>query len=88
LTFEYAGKEAFDQSIMLDLPALSGIAHFGGDYWFGGDVYFGAAFENRLVRQQFFPPGQASDLQLRIQVDGVTDFRINEIGLRFKVAGQ
>lgn len=84
LNFEYAGMSAFDQAITVTLPGLDDTApHFGGDYWFGGDVYFGVAFENRLIRQKFGVAGQASDMQIRITIDGTTDFNINEIGLRF-----
>lgn len=87
LTFEYAGQTASDETVTIALPALDeATAHFGGDYYFGGDVFFGTAFENRLIRQKFLPPGQASDFQIRISVDGVTDIRLNEIGLRFTAA--
>lgn len=87
LTFEYAGQTAFDEAITVLLPGLDeGAAHFGGDYYFGGDVFFGVAFENRLIRQRIFPPGQGSELQVRVEVDGTSDFGINEIGLRFKAA--
>lgn len=87
LTFEYAGQTAFNETVTVTLPGLdSDTAHFGGNYYFGGDVYFGVAFENRLIRQKFFPPGQASDFQIKATVDGTTDVRINEIGLRFTAA--
>jgi hypothetical protein len=88
MTFEYSGVAAFDEAVTINIPALSGAAHFGGDYWFGGDVYFGVAFERRLIRQRFQVPGQASDFQMRIGVEGVNAFDINEIGLRFRAASQ
>lgn len=86
LIFEFAGQTATNESITIDIPAITDVAHWGGDHWFGGDVYFGAKFENRLLRQRFFPPGQGGDLQVRVQVEGVTDVDINEILLRFKAA--
>lgn len=87
LFFEYAGQTAFTESVTITLGGLdSETAHFGGDYYFGGDVYFGTAFENRLIRQKFLPPGQASDFQVRITSDGTSNIRINEIGLRFTAA--
>ena len=87
LQFEYAGQTSFDETVTIELPGLDETApHFGGDYWFGGDVYFGAAFENRLIRQKFFPPGQASDFQIRATIDGTNSIRLNEIGLRFTAA--
>ena len=86
LTFEWAGATASSESVEIVLSAVSDAAHFGGDHYFGGDVYFGARFEHRLLKQQFFPPGQGSDFQLRIQVEDVDHYHINEIGLRFTVA--
>lgn len=86
LNFEYGGQAAFDQAVTVELPALSGIAHFGGDYYFGGETYFGARFENRLLRQKFLAAGQGSDLQVRLTVQGVTDFHINEVSLRMSGA--
>lgn len=86
MTFEFTGYTAVNQVVIMSMPALSGMAHFGGDYWFGGEVYFGAAFENRLMRQKFQVAGQSADMQIRLQVTGLTDFAINELGLRFKAA--
>lgn len=88
LTLRFAGQAATDERITLTIPAITGTAHFGGDYWFGGDVYFGVLFENRLLRQRFFVPGQNNDFQARVQVEGSNDFTINEIGLRFKAASK
>lgn len=86
LTFLYAGTNAFDQSITITIPAISGANYFGGNVYFGGDFYFGVPFSNRLVRQAFQPPGQGEDFQVKVEVDGTTDFAIDEIGLRFIVA--
>jgi hypothetical protein len=86
LNFEYGGQTAFDQAVTITIPALSGIPYFGGDFYFGGDVYFGVKFENRLLRQKFQAAGQASDMQVRVTVDGTTDIRINEIFLRMTAA--
>ena len=88
MVFEYAGAAASNQTVQVTLPALSGIAHFGGDHYFGGEVYFGAPFEDRLIRQKFDAAGQASDFKIRISADDVVDCRINEIGLRFRAASQ
>lgn len=88
LNFEYAGMAAFDHAIEIAIPGLTGVPYFGDDIYFGGDVYFGIAFENRLIRQKFNVPGQGSDLQVRVEVEGSSNFRINEIGLRFKSASQ
>lgn len=86
LVFEYAGVSAFNESINIELGGIDNAPHFGGDHYFGGDDYFGVLFEHRLLKKPFFPPGQASDFQIRVQVDSVNHFHINEIALRFKVA--
>lgn len=83
MTIEYAGYTAFNEAMTISLPGVdASAAHFGGDHWFGGGVYFGAAFENRLLKQKFMPAGQASDFQIRIEVEGTANIRVNEIGLR------
>lgn len=86
LTFEYSGQTSFDEIVTVSIPALAGVPYFGGDIYFGGDVFFGVSGADRLVRQKFMPAGQAPEFQLRLEIAGVTDFRINEVGLRFKAA--
>lgn len=86
LNFEYGGVEPSDHAITITLPALSDVNYFGGSAYFGGAFYFGARFENRLIRQRFGPPGQASDLQVRVSVTGTNNFFINEILLRMKAS--
>lgn len=88
LTFLAAGKTAFDQSVTVSIPALSGASYFGGTAYFGGAYYFGVPFSNRLIRQHIAVPGQMADFQVKAEVIGTTDFAINEIGLRFKAASQ
>jgi hypothetical protein len=87
LTFLAAGIQAFDQSVTITIPAPTA-NYFGGSIYFGGAVYFGVAQANRLIRQPFKPPGSMEDFQVRVDVDGTTDFNISEIGLRFKAASQ
>lgn len=88
IVFEYAGHSAFDEVITVTLPALSGANHFGGNVYFGGEFYYGVAFDGRLIRQPIQVPGQASDFQTRISIEGTSEFRINEIGLRFGASSQ
>lgn len=88
MRFEYAGKTVFNEAITLALLAATGTSYFGSNVHFGSNHHFGIPFRGRLVRQSFRPPGQASDLQLRIQIDGASSAGINEIGLRFRAASQ
>ena len=87
ITLLAAGKTAFDNSISVSLPAVSA-NYWGGSIYWGGSVYWGAVFQDRLIRQRFSLPGQASDFQIKVSVSGTTDFTINEIMLRFKAASQ
>ncbi len=86
LTFQYSGKTAFDEIVTVTIPGLSGGWYFGGDAYFGGDYYFGVAFANRLLRQPILVPGQANEFQLKIEVDSINDFSINEVGMKFRYA--
>lgn len=88
LTFLYAGRSAFNQSVTIAIPAPTGQSYFGGPNYFGGQYYFGVPFSNRLIKQQFLVPGQASDFQVKVDVSGTTDVRLSEIDLRFKAASQ
>lgn len=88
LTFLAAGQTAFDQSITINIPAVSGANYWGGSSYWGGNFYWGAAFQNRLIRQPFDVPAQMSDFQVKVDVTGTTNFNINEIGLRFRASSQ
>jgi hypothetical protein len=85
LIFEYAGTEIFNKSITVDLSAVSDANYYGGDAYYGGNYYYGTV-AGRLARRTFTPPGQANEFQLRVKVNGTTDFSISSIGLRFKAA--
>jgi hypothetical protein len=87
ITIMYAGRVAFDKSTTLTLPATEA-NYFGDTIYFGGNIYFGATFQDRLIRQYFRVPGQSNDFQVRIEVDGVNTFNINEVHLRMRAASQ
>lgn len=87
LTFQYQGMEVFDKSISIDLPVTATVSYFGGPAYFGGQFYFGT-FAGRLARQKFIPPGDANEFQLLVEYIGNNNIIINEIGLRFRAAGQ
>lgn len=87
LMFEMAGEAASREIVTVEVPGVSGAAHFGGAHYFGGTVYFGALLD-RLIRQRFMATGQASDFQLRVGVSGHVRFAINEIGIRGTAASQ
>lgn len=83
LVFEYGGMEIFDRSITINIPAVSNVNYWGGNFYWNGDFYWGS-ISGRLARQIFKPPGQANEMQVRIKQSGVVDLAISEIGLRFR----
>ncbi len=87
ITFLFAGRVAFDKSVVITLPAADA-NYFGESIYFGGDIYFGVPFQDRLIRQYFSMPGQSNDFQVRVDVQGASTFNINEIHLRMRSAGQ
>ena len=86
LTFEYAGESAYNETITIDIPEITGRPVYGGGLYYGNNEYYGTSFSGRLVRQQIFPPGQSNEFQVRVTVEGTTNFEINEIGIRFIAA--
>lgn len=82
LTFEYAGKNIFNQTVDIVIPAAEGGGYYGGEFYYGGAVYYGS-ISGKLKRQSFRPAGKGNEFQVRIQVESVNDFSISEIGLKF-----
>jgi hypothetical protein len=85
LAFEYHGQHVFDQTITVDLPAISqsGIVYSGSKYYNQPGVYYGASFTGRLTRQKFGVAGKSQAFQVRTTVSESTGFDIQEIGLKF-----
>lgn len=86
LTFMHAGQTVFNEAITVSIPAITNRPVYGGGIYYSDGNYYGTAFAGRLVRQRIGVPGQANEFQVQIDIDGTTDFQINEIGLRFKAA--
>lgn len=87
LTFQYQGVEIFDKSVTINLPTVSSASYYGGSAYYGGNFYYGT-FSGRLARQKFIPPGDANEFQVLVDYVGATNISINEIGIRFRAAGQ
>lgn len=87
LSFEYAGTRLFDQSLSVEIPATPADTHYSNEDYYSDGEYYGTSFLGRLSRKQIFPIGGSSEFQLRVTVNGTSDFALNEIGLRFRVAG-
>lgn len=83
LTFEYAGVNIFNEDISISIPSITGRPVYSGGLYYSGGSYY-SSITGRLSRQPFFVPGQGNAFQIRVKVQGTTDFTINEIGLRFR----
>jgi len=86
ISFEYSGEAAFNETITITLPAVTGVATYGGTSVYGGSDLYGASFSQRLTRQPFYIPGQANQLQVRVTVEGKTSVEINEVFFSFSQA--
>ena len=86
MTFEAAGREVFNESITIDIPAVTNRPTYGGTTYYGGSDYYGVPFAGRLTRQQFAPPGRMDAFQVRLRVESSQTFEIQEVGIRFQAA--
>ena len=83
LSFEWGGVVQEDQSITVTLDAASNAPVYGGALYYNNAVYYSTRFKGRFSRQNFSPAGKSDQLQVRVTIDGATDFFIDEIGLDF-----
>lgn len=83
LRFEYSGQQVFNETITLNIPAITGFTTYGGGFYYNNDEFYGTTFNGRLTRQKFLAPGQGNSIQVRATVEGSTDFEIKEIGFNF-----
>ncbi len=86
ITFEHGGMALFDQAITVTLDAASNLPVWGtggGLYW-SNSQYWSAPFKGRFTRQEITGAGRSSQVQVRVSVEGATDFYIQEIGIDFK----
>ncbi len=86
VTFEWGGTTLFDQAISLTLPAQDSPAVYGGSVYYGGTFYYGAQFERRLSRQTYSAAGQSTEFQVKTEITGSSDFRIDELYVDFAEA--
>lgn len=86
LRLEYAGENVFNKEIDVSLPAATGAIYYGGGHYYSNDEYYGTQFEDRLTRRIFPIAGGSNEFQLRVTVEGTTDFAISEVGLRILAA--
>ncbi len=86
LTLLASGHQVFDEPVTISIPAPGDVLYYGGTNYYGGNFWYGNAFFDRITRQKFGIAGQANDFQIRVEADTAEDFRVNEVGLRFKTS--
>ena len=86
MTFEAAGESVFNETITIQIPAVTNRPTYGGTTYYGGSDYYGVPFAGRLTRQKFGPPGRMDAFQVRLRVESTETFEIQEVGLRFQAA--
>lgn len=83
ITFLHSGEQVFDATASIGITAPEGAAHYGGAYYYGGETYYGVFGQDRVVRDIFAVDAGSNELQIKIQVEGTSTFRVNEVGSRF-----
>ena len=86
ITVLWAGESVATEDITESLQADTSGWFFGGDFYFGGDIYWGTASFDRIIRRPITIAGQSNEFQVKVESSGTTDFKINEVGLRFTAA--
>lgn len=81
MKFEFSGEHIFKETITFTIPGPEYDAVYGTTAFYGTQYYYGTD-EGGIVRQPFKVPGSSNDFQVRITVEDVDDWTINEIGIR------
>jgi len=82
ITFQYAGDNAKDESIIVNVTAPTGVFYKASNHY-KNSKFYGAQFSGRLLRKKFTQSGSGKDVQIKTAITTKADFKINEIGLRF-----
>lgn len=81
----YAGTAIFTEVITVSAVAASRPV-YGGSLYYNDGNYYASQFAGRLQRQPLAIAGKSNEFQIEVEVEGTTDFEINEILLRFEGA--
>lgn len=84
IRMEWSGFSVTNESMTITIPSITSRTVYGGGYYYSDGNYYGTTFSNRLTRQHFHPPGKSTEFQLRVTIEGTTNFAINTIQLKFK----
>lgn len=88
MTVRFAGEIVHDVTKTIQLAELDtlNITVYGGDVYYGGDFYYGPSQEHRFVRRKWGVPGQSNLFQIHLSIQGVNDFALSELGVRYDFA--
>lgn len=86
MTFEYAGRNVFNEAVTITIPAVTNRPTYGGTTYYGGSDFYGAPFAERITRQEFGPAGRGDLFQVRLRIESSETFEIQEVGLRLQAA--
>lgn len=86
IIFEHAGVNIFNEEVTIDIAALSRNNFYNGGKYYSDEAYYGTPFSGRLVRQPFSVGSGSTEIQVRVIVEGTTNFEISEIGIRLSQA--
>lgn len=95
---KYKKNEAFDVNITamfqgitanfadttMNMDAAQGGEYYGGEVYYSGDFYYGSQFKGVFLRKNFDIGGSGEDIQIKVRVEGKTDFEISEVKIDFK----
>ena len=83
MKFEYSGEHVFKETVTFAIPGPTYDAVYGTTAYYGTGEFYGTD-EGGIVRQPFKIPGGSNDFQIRLTVEDVDDWTINEIGVRYE----
>lgn len=86
VNIRWAGEHAGDTQRTITFDAVSYDYVYGGTGTYGTGGYYGIPQKDRLIRRKLEASGFSNDFEVQIEVDGVNDFAIDSLGLRFDVA--
>ena len=81
MKFEFSGEHVFKEPITFTIPGTTYDAVYGTTAFYGTEYFYGTD-EGGIIRQPFKIPGWSNDFQIRLTVEDVVDWTINEIGIR------
>jgi len=84
IQIEYSGSQVFNKSVTLSLPTITNRPVYAGGIYYSNGESYSTAFSGRITRQKFPLHGKSQEFQIKVTVEGTTNFQINEVGVRLQ----